>query len=430
MKDFLKFVAILSLIIIVTGNVFGRGQGVTSSKPGVTELSFLIVAGNDEMPAWNGITDSFNNSHNNIHVTLEQLPGSWSEYFQKITALIAAGTPPDIGRMGVAYMPMFISRNQLMDVTDKVNTELNMADYYSSAFDSVKYNGRVYGVPIGIYTLITYYNKDMFDAAGISYPSVDWKNSWTIQEFRDIAKKLTSGEGPNKKFGYYANLHPERSVPFFFGNGGDILSADRKSSAMNQKPMIDAYRLLQDMLIEGSSPSPAQLKTMPVDQMFISGRLGMLIEGQWMMPSWANAKNLRLGVAPTPRGSQSATTANYIDQYVIFNGTKHPDETWQVVKSFIQQAAEEIMSDHGIGGIPVYRPVAEAKKAQMFNPLTLEEKNVMFNSVDYSRSLPFTPNWNELMDVVTKTTDLIGLNETTAEAGMNKINSDITPLLK
>jgi multiple sugar transport system substrate-binding protein len=430
MKDFLKVLSVLFLIISAAGSAFGSGQTSASSKPGVTELSFLIVAGNDEMPAWNGITDSFNNSHGDIHVTLEQLPGSWSEYFQKITALIAAGTPPDIGRMGVAYMPMFISRNQLMDLTDKINGELNMADYYASAFDSVKYNGRIYGIPIGIYTLITYYNKDMFDAAGIPYPSTDWKNSWTVQEFRDIAGKLTSGEGPNKKFGYYANLHPERSTPFFFGNGGNVLSADHKSSTMNQKPMVDAYRLLQDLLIDGSSPSPAQLRTMPVDQMFISGRLGMLIEGQWMMPSWANAKNLRLGVAPTPRGSQSAATVNYIDQYVVFNGTKHANEAWLVVKSFIQQAAEEIMSNYGIGGIPVYKPVAEARKSQMFNPLTLEEKNVMFNSIDYSKSLPFTPNWNELMDAVTKTTDLIGLNEITAEAGMNKIDSDITPLLK
>jgi multiple sugar transport system substrate-binding protein len=430
MKKFLKLVPVLVLVIFATGSAFGRGQTSASSKPGVTELSFLIVAGNDEMPAWNGITDSFNNSHSNIHVTLEQLPGSWNEYFQKITALIAAGTPPDIGRMGVAYMPMFISRNQLADLTTRVNAELDMNNYYASAFDSIKYNGRIYGIPIGIYTLITYYNKDMFDAAGIPYPSTDWRNSWTVEEFRNIARKLTSGDGPTKKFGYYANLHPERSTPFFFGNGGDVLSADHRSSTMNQKPMVDAYRLLQDLLVEGSSPSPAQLRTMPVDQMFISGRLGMLIEGQWMMPSWANARDLRLGVAPTPRGSQGATTVNYIDQYVVFNGTKHPDEAWQVVSSFIQQAAEEIMSNYGIGGIPVYKPVAEARKTQMFNPLTVEEKNVMFNSIDYSRALPFTPNWNELMDAVTKTTDLIGLNEITAEAGMIRINNDITLLLK
>jgi hypothetical protein len=54
----------------------------------------------------------------------------------------------------------------------------------------------------------------------------------------------------------------------------------------------------------------------------------------------------------------------------------------------------------------------------------------MFDSIDYSRSLPFTPNWNELIDAVTKTTDLIGLNETTAEAGMIRINNDISSLLK
>jgi multiple sugar transport system substrate-binding protein len=430
MKDFLKLFTVLFLALFVLSGVFGGGGQSSGSKPGVTDLNFLIVAGNDEMPAWNGITDSFNKTHSDIQVTLEQLPGSWDEYFQKITALIAAGTPPDIGRMGVAFMPMFISRNQLADLTAKVNSDLNMNNYYQSAFESVKYNGRIYGIPLGIYTMITYYNKDMFDAAGIPYPSTDWRNSWTIQEFVDIARRLTSGDGPNKKFGALSNFHPERSVPFFFSNGANVLSDDHKTATMNSRGMVDAYRMLQDLVNRGYSPTPSQLQTMPLDQMFTSGRLGMVIEGEWMIPAWTNARNLRWGVAPVPKGSQSATTVNFIDQYVVFSGSKHVEESWQVVKSFIEQAAEEIMADKGIGGIPVFKPVAEGRRSQMFNPLSANEKDVIFNSVDFSKAMPFTPNWNELMTVVSRTTDLMALNEITAEAGLNRINTELTPLLK
>ena len=63
----------------------------------VTNLRFTIVAGMDEMPGWEGITNAWNEDNAGVQVTLEQLPGSWDEYIQKMTAQLAAGDPPTLG---------------------------------------------------------------------------------------------------------------------------------------------------------------------------------------------------------------------------------------------------------------------------------------------------------------------------------------------
>lgn len=391
-----------------------------------TELSFSIVAGNDEMPGWKGIVEAFNNSHEDVKIKLEQLPGSWAEYNQKMTTLIAAGSPPDIGRMGVAYMPQYASKGQFKDLTELVERDLNMNDYYASAFEQVKIDDKIYGLPIGVYTLVMYYNKDMFEKNGVEMPSLDWENAWTTEQWLDAVAKLSTGEGRDKTFGFNVSLHPERTACFAYSAGVDFLSEDHATCTMDSEGMKSVYRMMQDLVHKDAfAPTPAQVKTMPTDQMFMSGRLAMIAEGQWMMPALTKKDDYNFGVAPIPGGK----TVNFIDQYVIFEGSKNHDLAWEAIKSFIGEEAENVMVDCNLGGIPINKNVAEARKADLFNPLTEEEKDVILASIDYSQAMPFTPDWAELMDKAMKTIDLVGLNQMEAEAAMDKVTEDLNALL-
>lgn len=403
----------------------------TSVKKEAVNLKFMIVAGNDEMPAWKGITDSFNKNNPDINLTLEQLPGTWDDYNQKVTALFAAGTPPDIGRMAVALMPQYISKGQVVDLTPYVTKDLNMSDYYESAFKSSLFDGKNYGIPIGIYTRTLYYNKTLFDEAGLEYPSMDWDNPWTMEQFRDAARKLTKGDGPNKVFGYSVALDTDSVAPFLFSNGGNFLNDTKDECTLNSDPSKQVFKMLQDMVyVDKSSPTPSQLKTMPSDQMFMSNRLAMLIDGSWMMPEFSKKAGFKFGVAAVPKGASGSITANFIDQYVVFVGSKHVDDAWQAVKSFIGTDAENIMVDNNVGGVPMLKSVATARKADMFNPLAPEEKDVWFNSVGHSKQEPFTPNWAEIKDKMMKTLDLLGLNQIPSDQALDKVKADVDPMLK
>ena len=103
---------------------------------------------------------------------------------------------------------------QLTELSDFVARDLNMDDYDPYIFEQGMTLGGLYGLPSGVYTLFVLYNKDLFDKAGIPYPSSDWNNTWSREEFHDIARKLTQGTGATKQFGFFANLSLERSNVF------------------------------------------------------------------------------------------------------------------------------------------------------------------------------------------------------------------------
>jgi ABC-type sugar transport system, periplasmic component len=429
---------LLSLLIMLaacsSGNSANNGNGTPandSGSPGEkVSLRMSIVAGADEMPAWQGIVDGFNQSHPSIEVKLERLPGSWNEYIQKMTAQIAAGNPPDIGRMGVAYMPMFSSKGQLEDLAP-YTADMNMGDYYDSAMNQYLQDGKMFGMPIGVYTMAMYYNKDMFEKAGIPLPPADWNKAWTFEDLRDAAQKLTSGSGAGKQYGIYANLNPERAIPYLWSSGGGLISDDKTQSVIQTAESKNALSFLQGLIKEGYSPTPAETQTTPPDQLFLSGKLGMLVEGQWMMPSFSKINNFKWGVAPIAVGDTGkAVTANFVDAYVVFKGSKHVKEAAEVLKYFVSEEAENIMVDHNIGGIPVLKSVAEARKADMFNPLLPEEKEVWLQSVEVSRSLPFTSNWQELMNTAMKKLDLVGLNELEADKAADQLAPEFEKLLQ
>ena len=394
------------------------------------KLRMSIVAGTDEMPAWQGIVDGFNKSQSRIEIELERLPGSWNEYTQKMTAQIASGNPPDIGRMAVSSMPMFISKGLLEDLTPYMS-DLDMNQYYESAMEQYNLNGQMFGMPVGIYTMAMYYNKDLFEKAGVPLPPTDWNEAWTFEELRDAAAKLTKGTGANKEYGIYVDLNPERSIQYLWTNGGGFISEDKKESIIQTEQSKEALAFLQGLIRDGYSPTPAETQTMPADQLFLSGKLAMLVEGQWMMPAFAKIEDFEWGVAPIAVGSTGVpATPNFVDAYVIFKGSKHVEEAAEALKFFVSEEAENILVDNNIGGIPVLKSVAEARKGDMFNPLSLEEKEVWFQSVEFSRPLPFTTNWNELMDAAMKKLDLVGMNELDAAQAADELAPELNKLLK
>ncbi|OMF38079.1 hypothetical protein BK133_03640 [Paenibacillus sp. FSL H8-0548] len=409
------------------GGSSNTGSDNTEEK---VSLRMSIVAGTDEMPAWQGIVDSFNKSHPNIEVKLERLPGSWNEYIQKMTAQIAAGNPPDIGRMGVAYMPMFTSKGQVEDLAPYIG-DLDMNEYYEPAMSQYLQDGKMYGMPIGVYTMAMYYNKDLFKKAGIELPPTDWNDAWTFEDLKNAAEKLTNGKGAGKEYGIYANLYPERSIQYLWSNGGDLISEDKTKATINSPESKQALSFLQDLIKQGYSPTPAETQTTPPDQLFLSGKLGMLVEGQWMMPTFSKIDNFEWGVAPIAVGvAGQPATPNFVDAYVVYKGSKHVEEAAEVLKFFVSEEAENIMVDHNIGGIPVLKSVAEARKPDMFNPLTPEEKEVWYQSVNVSRALSFTSNWQELMDAAMKKLDLVGLKELDAEQAADELAPELDKLLK
>lgn len=441
MKKLTKIVLVLLAVLMICslagcGKKSDSGAAVAAggdSSGGQITLSFEVMCGEQEFNTWIKCVNLFMEKNPNIKVVMENVPGDWEEYGQKLMTLIAAGTPPDTGRLASLQMPQYSSMGQIIELSDYVKRDLNMAEYDANVFEQAKVNGGLYGLPVGIYTLVVCYNKTLFDEAGIPYPSTDWNNSWTLDEFKEIARKLTKGSGPNKQYGFYANLSPERSNSFYYSAGGDVFSEDHTVCTLDQPPMIATYTWLTEMIKDGYAPNMLQTtRAPPNDQLFMTNKLGMYLEGEWQIPVYAEAmeEGLRWGVAPIPRDAAGAKTVLFLDDYVVFSSSKYKEEAWKLISFLIGPEAEEIIALDQAFGMLMHLPTQERLRNQMFTSLSDDEKDVLFNSPQHAIGMYFTNNWPEMLEASMKVIDLMTMGEVSVVDGLGQLKVTLDELNK
>lgn len=182
------------------GNAAGQTQAAQNgeSKPAEAgekvEISFSMAAYSNEVDGWTAMIEEANRQleaeGKNITIKINKVPCTgWPEYYQKVITQMAGGSAPDIGRIAESYMPMLIDKGQVVDLTDYMADDFDMSKYYEKTFENSAYvDGRYYGLPSGLNYYLVYYNKDMFDAAGLEYPSADWNKASGFEEYRAMAK--------------------------------------------------------------------------------------------------------------------------------------------------------------------------------------------------------------------------------------------------
>ncbi|OYD15999.1 hypothetical protein CH333_04585, partial [candidate division WOR-3 bacterium JGI_Cruoil_03_44_89] len=106
--------------------------------------------------------------------------------------MIGGGTPPDVFYMGIEDFPVYVSGGSLMNLEPflQEDTTWNAGEYYQVLLGGFRYRDSLYGIPKDWSPLVLYYNKNLFDEAGVSYPD----ENWTWDDFLDAAIKITKDE--------------------------------------------------------------------------------------------------------------------------------------------------------------------------------------------------------------------------------------------
>ncbi|MGE5614040.1 MAG: ABC transporter substrate-binding protein [Bacillota bacterium] len=370
------------------------------NKP--VELNFAMIAFANEIPGWTAMIDAANKklADKGIKINIQKIPAqNWPEYYQKVITQIAAGTGPDIGRIAESFMPQIINRGQAVDLTDYLK-ELNMADYFEATFKNSGFkDGKYYGVPSGVYYMLLYYNKDMLNKENLKYPSADWNNSITFDQVREYAKKLTKGEGANKIFGFSAGPYMAYIGMYSVSNGGKNVFNEDGICALGSPESRQVYKWFDDMLrVDKSMPRPTDTKVMGAIDMFKAGRLAMIVEGTWMHSSIKNdIKNFRVGIAAVPSGNGKAYSSMFVDNFLIFKGTKYERESWEAIKAIISKEGFDALAPTGVGGLPVVRATLESLKNEMIGTqFTEEDEKAFINGLDHTIAVPYNEKYQEI----------------------------------
>ena len=243
------------------------------------------------------LVDGFNSSQEQYVASHVYVP--FSDYEKQLTLGIASGELPDIVIMDGCGMASFIQLGLLADVSD---ADIAWDEYIQGPMESTMLDGKHYGIPFATNCTALFYNKDLFDAAGLDYPN----ENTTWAQFREMAKALTKNGVTG--FGNAAVNTDEgtfQCLQWLYTAGG---------SYTDIKDGVEAYDLMQGMIEEGSwTKEVVNWTQSDVNNNFMAGNIAMQQNGPWQIPGiQENAPELNYGVTSLPRFDENSEQATSI----------------------------------------------------------------------------------------------------------------------
>lgn len=304
-KTLLGAAAILLLVGTVPMAAFASGSHESvSSGNGPVTISWMMRWDNERVDAVaKPVIAAFEKAHPNMTVSLENI-GSGQAYYAKLTTLAATGSMPDVTYLAPQYVAIYGSKHILspLDGLLKSNS-IDPNAYYQKVLNFYKYDGKIYGLPLDAAALAIFYNKNMFDAAGVPYP----KKGWTWDDLINMGKKFvkdTNRDGIPDQF----------AIQLSWNYWPVMLKADTDHTIfdnyfhptkylMTQDDSIAAMQRYFDMWLKDKiAPTPDELNQ--ISDYFMAGKAAMIMIGSWNMPKYiANIKDFKWDLAPLPLGT-------------------------------------------------------------------------------------------------------------------------------
>ena len=298
-----------------------------------------------------GIADSwskeFSDKDNGITVEYRFVP--FDELVNETLRAYATGQAPDVVSLDNPDMALFTSRGAFLDITDMVaeSEAINPDNYFQGPLNSVSWDGRLYGIPKYTDTIGVFYNKDLFEKAGITEPPKTWG------EFAEYAEKLTDPD--NNVYGatFSARGNEEGTfqfLPIIQMAGGDYSNVNVAGAAevlKLWKDMIDNGYASKDVLTMGQWDSTGT---------FNSGNAAMAVSGPWEINRMVDDADFEWGVALLPTIEEGGTRSSALGgfDWGIMSTTEHPEEAFKLLEFFAE--GDKVMFQD-FGNIPARKDV-------------------------------------------------------------------------
>jgi len=271
---------------------------------------------------------------------------------------------------------------------------------------------------------VLFYNRDLFDGAGLGYPD----DSWTWDDYLAAAKRLTvaSADPERKRYGCVIDFWGARIYPWVWAAGGEILDKEGKRCLLDQPGAQDALQFLVDLRHRHKVCPPTTMADRRQNiAMFVNGQVAMFQTGAWDIQQMNEAKTLHWDIAPLPKRKQHATLLG-MENYAVASGTKHPQEAWELFKFLLGKQAQERMATE-LEKQPSRQSVANGPYlAQKVN----YNRRVFVDALAYARQAPNIPEWDRVSHFIQEQLDLMWIGKVSVKDGTKRAAQQVTEALR
>ncbi|MCQ8875561.1 sugar ABC transporter substrate-binding protein [Mesorhizobium sp. LMG17149] len=369
-------------------------------------------------PYFADVKKEFEAANPGITVKFEVVP--WDVLLQKLTTDITAGTNADLSIIGTRWLIDFVQQDVAEPLDGYIKPDFK--DRFIDTFLSPSImDGKTYGLPIAASARAMYYNKELFEKAGIAKPPATWTE---LQEDARKIKALGSGT-----FGFgLQGKEIETDVYYYYAmwsQGTEILNKDG-TSGLSTPGALEAAKLYKSMIDEGlTEPGVTSNNREDVQNLFKQGKVGMMITAPFLSNQIKDeAPNLKYGVAAIPAGPTGARgTYGVTDSIIMFKNSKNKDEAWKLL-DFLFTTEQRAKFTQGEGFLPVNKE--EARMDYYVNNADLAAFTALLPD---ARFAPVIPGWEEVAQITSDAMQKIYLGGD-PEAGLKDAAAKANTVLK
>ncbi|MCA2226918.1 ABC transporter substrate-binding protein [Nonomuraea aurantiaca] len=276
----------------------------------------------------------FKKRHPNIEIKRESAP--FDQFLTKYMAQAAGGTLPDVLYNHYSWTQNLIANKVLQPLDDYIakTPEFDMNDIPQHGLGYFKRDGKLYGLPTDMAPKLLFYNKDLFDKAGLKYPD----ESWTWDKLFETAKKMTSGSGAEKIYGVspMPKPAPDLSSVYLMPYGGRFLDAAESKVMITEPNARDVMARWLDLLLKDKAvPSLAELQLLEKVDPFKSGHAALFLNGAWVMLELSKQKAFKWGATQMPKGPQGRTTPAVGSALVMSASSQNKDAAFIYMHEYL-----------------------------------------------------------------------------------------------
>lgn len=326
----IRFWSVMLLLVALSIGVAAQDQ---------VKVDYAIAASPAELAAVEAQVALFEAANPDVDVVVTALP----EYDTQLQASFASGDYPDVFYVGQANFASYAEAGVIAPAQDKID----MSGIYQSLQDTFTYDGTVYCPAKDFSLLALEYNKDMFDAAGLDYPTADW----TWDDLASAAAALTTDE----HVGFVVNPDMDRWLAFYLQAGGELYDEDG-AFMWDEAAATVAAQTFGDLFASGSAKTSSDLGAGWPGEAFGKGQAAMTIEGNWMIGylldqfpdvNWAVAE-----MPAGPEGDKGTLTFTVCLGVGADSPAAEQDAAFRLVDFLTNDEGAKQVAEQGFGPIP------------------------------------------------------------------------------
>lgn len=409
-KGLLMSVAAMTLLLGACG-----GGGDSASDSDQTEIKYYSFSATpDYEDQLNEMVEKFEAENKDIKVDVELVP--YNDYFTKLQTLMAGDQAPDVFELNYENFVSYAEKGALLDLDKYIEADedFDPSTMNKEAFEAYQYDGKQYGMVESFSNVVTFYNKDLFDAAKVEYPTKEW--TWSDEVA--AAKKLTNAD--DNIYGTYSPVTMNEFYKVAAQNGGQLKDSEGNWTINDPKNVEALEYMVNNVTKEKISPSPEEMSGQNSEDLFLNGQLAMVHTGIWMFGQFQDADfDWDIQVEA---GNTEKATHFFANGLAVSKDTKHAEAAYKFTQFMSSsEDAAEIRVDSG-WELPAITD--ENILAPYLEQTPPENRKAVFESLDYLILPPVDADWSKVSDSADKEFQKVLLGDETAQTALDNLQAE------